>query len=587
MASGSGGNSRGPVGANGSRPLLGRAGAGAGGGVTGGAAQQAAKPPSYRVPGASVAANAAAANAARVGPVRAGGTYADVATEAGGARSSGTGGDSDAVAATANTGPETRQVGTRRNDDDCDADGFRPVQTRGWRRGRAGTAATQQSDQGAGATGDGGCCGGDERDGDGGADAADGEDDGQVQPTANDLHRAWQAEVAVVRQLKQQGIAHEHPAMRAACAARDAAEGAWRGAKDPAPAAVRLARAQAKLDRALELLAETRNALAEYERAHEAKLAALQARMDEDRARVKGRRQQLEAIQAEVGAEGMGARARAQQGRQGAAVKEVHSAICGTVAPTIAALVEQVDSATPAWSMLNGLLSTLSSSKALLEEAISAAPAAQRFDLTDDADHDDSGDADGMDEEGGSWEGSQWSESHEVPADSAGGTASAPCTNAERAAASLPQGSQGGGHRDGHDGWWSSGYGGSGWGTGTRWEACGHGKYSRTNWADSWEMELEQPSGDEGQPAAARRRLEPRATEEASGESGNGTDGGGGAADADAQRKQHEARVDRIMQAAIDAGVQPITNGGEDLRTLDPHQLNAWVAEHLQNAAGW
>ncbi len=558
--------------------MLGRAGAGASGGAPS-AAQQAAGPPSYRVPGASVAANTAAANALRTGPGRVEGTYASVATATGGERPNAPGKSADGATAGTSAGADKRPVDPRPNDDDRDADGFQPVRARGWRKAKAAT--TQPSGQGTGATGEGSGCNDGARDDDGGAGAADGVDDGQGQPTADDLHRAWQVEVAVVRQLKQQGIAPEHPAMRAACAARDAAEGAWRGAKDPAPAAVRLARAQAKLDRATDLQAEAHKALADYEQVHAAKLAALHARVDEARARVRGRRQQLEAIQAEVGAEGLGARARAQQGQQGAAVKEVHSAICGTVAPTIAALVEQLDSATPAWSMLNGLLGTLSNSKALLEKAISTAPAAQRYDIADDADGDGL-DGDGMDEEDESWEESQWSESHELPADNVEGAAAALGASVGHAAAAA-QGDQGE-HDEGHRGWWDAGY--AGWGAGTRWEACGHGKWTRTSWADSWEMEVEQPSGDEGQPAAARRRLEPRAADGSGGASGGGADGGGDAADTEARKRQHEARVERIVQAAIDAGVQPLTHDGEELRALDPHQLDAWVAENLQAAAG-
>ncbi len=86
------------------------------------------------------------------------------------------------------------------------------------------------------------------------------EEDGPQAPTPSALHRAWQDEVAVVRQLKSQGLAPEHPAMRAAAEARDVAEKAWRDAKDPVPASVRLARAQAKLDRAIELQGESHRA---------------------------------------------------------------------------------------------------------------------------------------------------------------------------------------------------------------------------------------------------------------------------------------------------------------------------------------
>ncbi len=317
--------------------------------------------------------------------------------------------------------------------------------------------------------------------------------------------------------------------------------------------------------------------------------------MDEDRTRVRHRRQQLEAIQEEVGAEGLGARARAQQGE---AVKEVHSAICGTVAPTIAALVEQLDSATPAWAMLNGLLGTLTSSKALLERAITATPKAQRFDITDEAD----GDGDDDDELDGSWEGSQWSESHELGAEAAGSAAqgvvgggegslkhageamadSAPAMGIQGTASGHAATTTHGDHCMGTGDWWDAPY--AGWGSGTRWEACGHGKWARTSWAEAWEMEQDQQRGDdECQPAAARRRLEPLP---ADGANGGGSASVDEAAEAEARKRRHNERVDRIVQAAIDAGVQPLTQSGEELHALDPHQLDAWVAENLAEVAG-
>ncbi len=317
-------------------------------------------------------------------------------------------------------------------------DGFQTVRRRGWRRARdlqphgddadACDAGGPRREHSAGAD--------TQREGDDGGGVEEG---GEAPPTPNTLHRAWQDEVAVVRRLRKQGIAQGHPAMQAACAARDSAERTWRGAKDPAPAAVRLARAQAKLDRAIDIQSESRQALIEYGEAHRRKLAELHARLDEDKARVRHRRQQLEAVQEEVGAEGLGARTRA---RQSEAVRRVHSSLCGTVAPTIAALVEQLDSSTPAWTVLNGLLGTLSESKSTLEGAFSATPGTQRYDIADGA---------GADGEEGEWEedweeGSQWSESHDLHANATGARSDARGSAAAAAAtpmATAPSGQAG------------------------------------------------------------------------------------------------------------------------------------------------
>ncbi len=191
-----------------------------------------------------------------------------------------------------------------------------------------------------------------------------GGDEGDAAPSPGDLHQSWQDELALVKRLRLQGLPHDHPAMQAACRARDDAEKDWRDAEDPTPPSVRLARAQAKLDRAIALQADTRQAILDCEKAHRERMEVLQSNMDEDQERVRARRSQLEQVQEEVGTEG-GGKARAEQGE---AVKQVHGTICNVVAPTIAALIEQLDSATPAWCVLNGLLGSLSSSKALLEK---------------------------------------------------------------------------------------------------------------------------------------------------------------------------------------------------------------------------
>ncbi len=458
-------------------------------------------------------------------------------------------------------------------------DGFQTVRRRGWRRARDsqptdgddadenGTGDTRREhSEGAEAPG---------KAGDGG-EAEDGE---EAPPTPNTLHRAWQNEVAVVRRLRKQGIAQGHPAMQAACAARDSAERSWRDAKDPAPAAVRLARAQAKLDRAIDIQAEARQALLEYEEEHRQKLAALHARLDEDRARVRLRRQQLESVQAEVGAEGMGARAREKQSE---AVRRVHSSLCGTVAPTIAALVEQLDSSTPAWSVLNGLLGTLSESKSTLEGAFSTTPGAQRYDIADGA-----GAEDEDEEWGEDWEeGSQWSESHDLGASAVGGHSGSTGRSAAAAAtpaATTPSGTAGVGSAFGEDQcmgtehWWDSAPSRP-WSPAARWQECSHGKWARASWAESWEQEQEGQDFAAEQPAAARRRLEDAPAAVA---------GSGGATVADERaaieerKRQYEKRVQSIVLAAIDVGIQPLTAEGEELHLLEPHKLDEWVAANF------
>ncbi len=447
--------------------------------------------------------------------------------------------------------------------DDGEDDGYQLVRPRGWRKRRG---ATQDQDAEGTARAGGGAEGAATVGEDTMSEDEAGEEvDGEGPPSPGTLRRAWLDEVAVVRRLKQQGLAADHPAMRAACGAREAAEREWREAKDPAPAAVRLARAQAKLDRAIDLQGEVHKELTDYQAAHAEKLAALQARLGEARERVSLRRSQLEEIRDEVGAEGQGGRARAEQGE---AARKVHATLCSTVAPTIAALVEQLESSTPAWTVLNGLLGTLSDSLSLLAMGFppgATAPVCYS-----------AGGVGG----GGDGECSEWSESHDLAArggeqgQGAGGGGIPVGGTRDSTWGGGVEGRDGGGDHDlsmGTGEWWDSPN--AEWAPGARWEACGHGKWARATWAEAWEQEQE----GEGS-ATARRRLEPAPPAPAS---ASDAAGGGSPADAQQRKKQHEERVQRIVLAAIDAGVQPITPSGQELHMLDPHALDAWVAEHL------
>jgi hypothetical protein len=374
------------------------------------------------------------------------------------------------------------------------------VRRRGWnRRGTSrqdGDAAVGNANGGAEGPADG--VDGDVQD----AEEGPGDAAAEAAPSPTDLQRAWHDEVALVKRLRQQGLPSEHPAMRAACAARDGAERAWRDAKDPTPPAVRLARVQAKLDRAIALQAETRQTMRDCEQAHREKMRELQARLDEDASRVRTRRQQLEQVQEEVGAAGAG-RANAERGE---AVRQAHGALCREVAPAIASLVEQVDSSSPAWTTLNGILGTLAASSALLEKAIPPATTAQSFNIGDQGRGSQRADDD-------EWEGwsDGWSESHELPGhDEAGGGGG----HWGRDGGDL-QGSEERRPEHSHDAsmgtgeWWDSSP--AQWPTCVRWQACGHGKWTRGSWADEWEREAEEGGDDGGAPPRCQKAPRGRA----------------------------------------------------------------------------
>ncbi len=420
----------------------------------------------------------------------------------------------------------------------------------------------------------------------GASDVAGQDDDAgdSAQPTAADLQRNWHEEIALVKRLRGQGLSDGHPVMRAACAARDAAEQAWRGSKEPAPASIRLGRAQQKLDRAIALQAEARRAILDAEAAHREKMSALQATMDECADRVKLRRRQLSAVQEEVGSgvAHAGETRRAQQD----AIRQVHETICGEVGPAIAALVEQIDSDAPAWATLNGLLGKLAVSKATLEGATTQ-PAAQ-YDI---------GDGVGTDNNEMGDDGTEWSESHDVRGQPWG--AGDPGDGWRGWEGEQPNGTDHDQSMDTGD-WWDTPT--RRWGGGAaRWQASGHGHWTKASWADQLEEEQGDTHDDDGQPPAARRRLDAAGGDQATKESQAqgqqqqqqpaaqltepGGPGGGAACDDPEERKrEHSARVSRIVEMAVEAGVTPLTKWGEDLIVLGPSQLEAWVAECLPSA---
>ncbi len=474
--------------------------------------------------------------------------------------------------------------GSTRNQ--VDDDGFQEVRRRG--RGQAATSTDGAGGNGSGppaVAADGRAAG----QAPGAGEANRGEDaevEEEAPPTAEELHRRWHEEQGFVKQLRRQGVQDGHPAMRAACAARDEAERAWRNAKQPAPASVRLGRAQTKLDKAIGLQADARRAIQEEEGRHRERMAGLQAALAECTARVGWRRQQLRAVQLEVGAGGNGA---ACQSRQQDAIQSVHSTICSVVGPALEAIVEQMDTASPAWTALNGVLGKLSATKDILEGAVPTRGDARNFDIGDD-------DGDG-DLGGEHWadDASEWSESHEVhdwTADGGHGH------GYDDDAAQGDHGDQ----SMGTDDWWDT-PGGS-HEAGARWRPQGHGKWTRRrgDWADQLEAEEHEAEQGTTQPAASRRRLDG-----GGGLSGDG-DGqrqqpqqlqqqqhtptalggpmGGQVAEADAakQKRLHAERVNHIIQMAVSAGVNPVSASGEDLQLLDPHQLDAWVAENFPAA---
>ncbi len=576
---GSGHITRGPVGAGGLRPMLGGRAASSNGASADVKAKE--KAPTFRVPGASVAARASS---------HAGGdTWASIARQPTRPNDA-----SPPSAPPTNNDTTHKPADVGSGDDGIDDEGFQVVT----RRNNRGAGTTKHNGGYDAKTDTARRRDDDDERQDTGVENEHGDDDGDGegdvgQPTVAELQRAWHTEIALVKKLRQQGLPDGHPVMRAACESRDAAEQAWRGSKEPAPASVRLGRAQSKLDRAVSLQADARRAILDAEAEHRDRMATLQATMDQCTERVRLRRRQLSEVQGEVGAAG-GANGGSVQRAQQEAIRHVHSTICEEVGPTIAALVEQIDTDAPAWSTLNSVLGKLSASKATLEEACQPRHAT-RYNIGEGSDQCDAR--------------SEWSESHELGGQPWGdgdgwiGYDHDGDDTGHRHHDQQGEGRQGDAAHDDRDqsmgtgDWWDAPS--RRWGGGARWQACGHGQWARTSWADQFEEEHGDSITDGGQPAPARRRLDDAVDGQDAGDAwgaqrhrgtGGATMAGATATstatddDPEERKRKHGARVDHIISMAVDAGVNPLTSSGEELHMLDPHQLDAWVAEQFPAA---
>ncbi len=579
----------GAVGADGRRPQLAW-------GIKGAGRQGDDVPPTKRTPGASVAAlvEEARRSAARMAST---------------AAASGAGGGGPAAAAPA--GPAGEK----------DADGFIAVGRRG-RSVAAGKTCTSEGVSAGGASHGGqglepaancapadvpttaeaqqadrlGCD----------ADEAEGGD----LPGPEVLRRKWLDEVALVKRLARQGLPEEHPALAAAYAARDEAEAAWRSAKQPAPIATRLKWAQDKLNRALEIQAATRAAVEHAEGEHRKLMAQLQDRLEADGDRVCKRRQAVEELQAEIGG-GLPAGRRAGTSM---AVLEACGGLCNSVGHELVALAERLPDGSAEQLAANRVLSLLADSQRRVMEAAGYEEGGpQAYDIGDD---------DAVDETMS--EASGWSEDHEVHGQGAathedtGGRSAQACDHGG-GSAGVDVAIGGGNWQRWDDGKWNA----------PHWHTDRHGRWRRANWADQWEDEFPQEAGwaqgrqvssaqgtrrvedrhdeDTGEPSTKHRRQRASAVDNAmdveSADAPTATVGTGAASGAQATAAAvatapatpttgpagaaaYERQVSDIVNKAINMGVQPLTDTGEDLVTLSPEQLARWVEVNLESKFG-
>ncbi len=442
----------------------------------------------------------------------------------------------------------------------------------------------------------------------------DGDDDGADEPPA-DLKRRLDEEVAMVKWLEREGVAPEHPSMRAALAARDAAESAWRASRSPQPVGKRMGWAQARLDRAIRQQGRVVQEMAIFDSEVKIQRDKIGERLLAARARVSKHREALEALQEEAAnlVQSSGERGRGRQ-----ICSRVVDGITTTVAPHIMALAATIPEGTAAAAKLQELMGQIEAIQVQLRSVAEdgGGPHAgehpepraphQRFDIADGATSE------------------AWSESHELDGHCADGSAAGAgsergqpaethwhtrgfgrwCKAADSGAAAASAVAAGGG---------PSTLGAAASLTGEqampppRAAARGRTLDSATEGAaaegaaggdrDGNDQAAEPPAAkarkgqtaEDSEDAAAsvqqtRRAVEGMAQQAAAASAAAGT------MDATAlarhQSQIHASTVAAVINQAIAQGVQPVTEDGTDLIVLGAEALARWAAENLRSEAG-
>ncbi len=597
----------GPVGAGGLRPQLAW-----GPERTGRKLEEA---PTYRVPGASAAAAPRPVPAAAAAPEKRG----DAAHAT-------TGTSPPAVDGGGKGGGRRPPAGARDNAEPVvDEEGFQRVASRTARRNRGAPAANgapQQRSPAAdastdprgrapwthGASGTGqptaGAVDADADDDDVHLDqAADGDDDPAT------LRRKLDEEEATVKILTREGMSADHPTMRAAVAARDAALQAWRGARRPHPVARRMGWAQRRLDKAMYQRDRLRDELHDFDQETKERRNKIIARVDLAMERVRKHREELESLQEEASAE-----LHSTRRPDGGLFAKLAGGMRNTVAPNVATLAALLPEGSEASNQVAQLMAHLEGMQHELERHATEEGKegdCEEYDI-----------ADGGDDDGWRDDDYAWSESHEIDAppgddrmqDVGGGDADDAWRwqpkGHGRWNKAGPQAGREVGAGNGGDPHTATAAAATGTataataaapscdpsvnGSGTKQGGVGSGKGAhvttppRAAAAPPAATEDERPHKHrKGQ--AAEDSLDAKNAAMATGlmqeQRAAAAAGAWGSEEAvQAAGQLHARHVSKVVAAAIAQNIQPLTDDGDDLIMLGPQELAEWAAKHL---TGW
>ncbi len=144
----------------------------------------------------------------------------------------------------------------------------------------------------------------------------EGGDDAVPGPEA--LRQLWEQEGRAVKLLEQQGLPDSSPVLAAAREARDRSEQNWRKARKPQPLPIRMGWMQRKLDKAAKALERARLEKEAFEDQVEQRREALQRKVEEAESWYRFREDQMDALHAEAGERVQGWSAESSTGRSAA-----------------------------------------------------------------------------------------------------------------------------------------------------------------------------------------------------------------------------------------------------------------------------
>ncbi len=206
------------------------------------------------------------------------------------------------------------------------------------------------------------------------------EEDTARETDPRELKAEYDALAKALRELERQGrFAQNGSAIKALREARDRAEQAWRGAKSPPPLPKRLARAEARLGKARQALENARIALETFDEQADKQRAALVGRIDEAEAWHNWRQEQVDALHAEAGERAPGWRQQAEA----AGSEEVRERIREQFLPELQAVIEHAAGNPEIVDRLSVLAAGLAEAEGRLEANVGggAQECVQEFDM--------------------------------------------------------------------------------------------------------------------------------------------------------------------------------------------------------------